>query len=61
MVTLINICIYKGMSSQQDIFFFFFFHFFDLQMKKYAQKRGLIIYQLTLANLVNKLVMGGVI
>lgn len=48
------------MSSQLDIFFFLF-HFFDLQMNKYAQKRGLIIYQLTLANLLNNLLTGGVI
>lgn len=61
MVILINICIYKGMSSQQDIIFFILFHFFDLQMNKYAQKTGLIIYQLTLANLVNNLLTGGVI
>lgn len=37
MVILINACIYKGLSSQQDIIFLF--HFFDLQMNKYAQKR----------------------
>lgn len=49
------------MSSQQDIIFFILFHFFDLQMNKYAQKTGLIIYQLTLANLVNNLLTGGVI